>query len=111
MVLTPWIFDLFSHTIPLETYRFFLDSFIEHGWHFVYQLVLIIMKRTEKSLLKEGDMGDVITAIQAYVEKAKWGDLIKDALSEKVDRSDLKQCRGDQTPVKEKNEEHVSFFR
>lgn len=36
IIVTEWILDLFSHTIPLAQYKDFMNRFIKHKWKYLY---------------------------------------------------------------------------
>jgi len=40
LITTEWVLDLFSHLIPLSSYKFFLENFIKQKWKFFYKLII-----------------------------------------------------------------------
>lgn len=76
---TQWIIDLFSHTIPLQEYYLFFDSFLKQSWNFFYRLVLTVLEKWSESIMKMDDWVDILEGLKEEVAKTNWKLAIKDA--------------------------------
>ena len=76
---TQWGIDLFSHIIPLNIYKLFLDSFFEKGFAFFYRLVLTAMSHMSKTILKMWDWSEILEYIKDQIYQINWKRAISDA--------------------------------
>ena len=69
---TQWIIDLFSHLIPLEQYKLFLDSFFQKGFEFFYRLVLSVLNQISPDILKLREWSEVLEGIKEKMAYINW---------------------------------------
>ena len=55
MVLHGWVLTLMSKIVPLEHMHRVLGSFRQHGWKFLYKLVLVVVRTFKEGLLLAED--------------------------------------------------------
>eukprot|EP00343_Euplotes_focardii_P002607 CAMPEP_0205806092 /NCGR_PEP_ID=MMETSP0205-20121125/9517_1 /ASSEMBLY_ACC=CAM_ASM_000278 /TAXON_ID=36767 /ORGANISM="Euplotes focardii, Strain TN1" /LENGTH=103 /DNA_ID=CAMNT_0053078367 /DNA_START=730 /DNA_END=1038 /DNA_ORIENTATION=- len=77
MFTTEWVLDLFSHTIPLNLYGKFLDTFIfdgsdvkhNYGWDYFYGVIICILICIQKELMQRAEWDEVLLYIKSYIKE------------------------------------------
>ena len=69
---TQWVIDLFSHIIPIEDYKLFLDSFFKKGFSFFYRLILTILDMMTPDILEMHDWSEILEGIKERITQIPW---------------------------------------
>ena len=64
MFASDWFISLFTSTMPISRSTKLFNVFFKHGWVAVYKLILMILKKFQKTLLQSKEAGDILISLK-----------------------------------------------